>query len=207
MSGFQDLAVAVKYRLLEGRIAPGTLRLFAVASSGTPMTNYTPDFYPLSIGSGSLRATARGTVSLERSNGWFVNGSTGYTVRADVTLDRPYYFTNNVLTFSDTVDLPNVLDYTAGLGYGRSGVMAAIGVNQQWTLGGGDIRRQDMPFVSNRMNFARINAMVMAPIPKVDSVSLSFAYGYVVKGRNVGQSKSFSGGVVYRLPFGGRSVQ
>jgi hypothetical protein len=206
MTGFQDLALAVKYRLLEGKIAPGTLRLFAVASTGMPMTNYTPDFYPLSIGSGSLRATARGTVSLDRGNGWFVNGSTGYTVRADVQLDRPYYFTNNELTFSDMVDLPNVLDYTAAVGYGRAGVMAAFGLNQQWTLGGGDIRRQDMPFVSNRMNFARINAMVMAPIPKVDSVSLQFAYGYVVKGRNVGQSKSFSGGVVYRLPFG-RSVQ
>ena len=207
MSGFQDLAVAVKYRLLEGTIAPGRLRLFAVASTGMPMTNYTPDFYPLSIGSGSLRATARGTVSLDRSNGWFVNGSTGYTLRADVKLDRPYYFTDNELTFSDMVDLPNVLDYTAGLGYARAGMMAAFGVNQQWTLGGGDIRRQDAPFVSNRMNFARISAMVMAPIPKVEAVSLSFAYGYVVKGRNVGQSTSFSGGVVYRLPFGGRSVQ
>jgi hypothetical protein len=31
-----------------------------------------------------------------------------------------------------------------------------ITFSQQTTLGGGDIRRQDMPFVSNRMNLSRI---------------------------------------------------
>jgi hypothetical protein len=208
MSGFQDLSVAVKFRLLEAKTGGvGTLRGFAVASTGMPMTSYTPDFYPLSIGSGSKRLSARGTLGLDTPGGWFVNGSGAYTLRGDVTLDRPYYFTEDQLFFSDTVDMPNVFDYTAGVGYARAGWMTAFSLLQQWTLGGGDIRRQDAPFVSNRMNFSRIGGMVMAPVPGVSAISLSFAYGYVVDGRNVGQSHTFSGGVIYRLPFGQRSVQ
>jgi hypothetical protein len=207
MDGFQDLSAAAKYRLFEARTGNGTVKGFVVAATGLPMTDYTPDFYPLSIGSGSRRLSGRGTVSFEAPAGWFVNGSAAYTGRGDVTLDRPYYFTNGQLTFSDVVDLPNVFDYTLGYGYQRSGIMGAFSVAQQHTLGGGDIRRQDMPFVSNRMNFTRLNAMVTAPVPKVDAVSLLFQYGYVVSGRNVGQSKTFSGGVVYRLPFGTRSAE
>ena len=36
----------------------------------------------------------------------------------------------------------------------KSGLNTAFSLSQQQTLGGGDIRRQDMPFVSNRMNFS-----------------------------------------------------
>jgi hypothetical protein len=45
----------------------------------------------------------------------------------------------------------------------KRGLMTAVSVSQQRTLGGGDIRRRDMPFVSNRMNFSKARAMVVYP--------------------------------------------
>ena len=78
-------------------------------------------------------------------------------------------------------------------------------MSQQRTLGGGDIRRQDMPFVSNRMNFSRVGAMGMYPIPKLTHLQLQFAYAYTLDGRNVGQASTITGGLLYR--FHGRPAQ
>jgi hypothetical protein len=64
-----------------------------------------------------------------------------------------------------------------------------------------------MPFVSNRMNFSKVGGMVMAAIPKFRRVSVQFAYSYTVQGRNVGQAKTVTGGLLYTLPFRGRRTR
>ena len=51
--------------------------------------------------------------------------------------------------------MPDVFDYTVSAGYLKRRLHVPISFSQQITLGGGDIRRQDMPFVSNRMNFSQ----------------------------------------------------
>jgi hypothetical protein len=208
MRGFQDITLAAKYTLFERPTTRlGSLRAFAVASGGIPLTDYTPDFQPLSIGMGSRRLSGRLTLSVQPASGWFANGSAAYTWRGSVTLDRPYYHTDGQLFFSDQVEMPSVFDYTAVAGFARRRVMAAFGFSQQHTLGGGDIRRQDMPFVSNRMNFSRVGGMVIAPIPKLENLAGQFSYTYTVVGRNVGQATTMSTGLVYRLPFLGRTAQ
>ena len=53
--------------------------------------------------------------------------------------------------------------------------MTTVSFSQQRTLGGGDIRRQDMPFVSNRMNFSKVGAMAMYPIPKLAHLEFQVA--------------------------------
>jgi len=60
MEGFQDITLAAKYSLFQKRqTALGSLRAIAVGYTGIPVTNYTPDFAPLSIGSGSTRISGR----------------------------------------------------------------------------------------------------------------------------------------------------
>jgi hypothetical protein len=130
--GFQDVTVAAKFRLLQ------------------------PDFYPLSIGSASERAAVRAIVHFRMTEGWFLTGSAAYTWRGNVTLDRPSYFTDGQLYLTDEVAMPDVFDYTVSAGYRKGPLDVPITFSQQTTLGGGDIRRQDMPFVSNRMNLSRI---------------------------------------------------
>ena len=160
------------------------------------MTDYTPDFQPLSIGSASKRVAGRFTVNLHAEPGWYLNGSTAYAWRSTVTLDRPFYFTDGQLFLTNEVDMPNVFDYVVTGGYMKRGVMVTVSYLQQRTQGGGDIRRQDMPFVSNRMNFSKVGGVVMTPLPKLRDLSVQFAYTYTLDGRNVGQATTFTTGLM-----------
>jgi hypothetical protein len=90
-----------------------------------------------------------------------------------------------------------VVDYTFSAGVDKGRWRIPISIVQQRTLGGGDIRRQDMPFVSNRMDFVRLDGALMYALPKNLSISLGAAR--VLTGRNVGQSTTLTSGLVYAL--------
>ena len=196
--GFQDLTVAAKWNFLERPSTKiGAFRTFAVLAAGVPLTGYNIELLPLSIGTGSSRLSGRFTANLQTRPGWYVNGSTAYTGRSSVTLDRPYFFTDDEFVMSDQVDMPNVFDYVLHLGYMKNGLNANFAFSQQQTLGGGDIRRQDMPFPSNRMNFIKVGGMVMYPVPKLRALAFQFSYAYTAAGRNVGQANSFTTGLLY----------
>jgi hypothetical protein len=137
----------------------------------------------------------------------YINGSTAYTWRAHVTLDRPYYFTDGQLFLTDEVDMPGVFDYVASAGYLKDGLMATLSLSQQRTNGGGDIRRQDMPFVSNRVNFTRVGGMVMYPLPKLRPLVFQFSVARTLDGRNVGQATTFTTGLGYTFRFFGSATQ
>ena len=161
IQGFQDLTLAAKWSVLEKPMTSyGTLRTIFVVAAGIPMSDYNVEFLPLSIGLGSARVSWRGTVNYQSTPGWFLNMSSAYTMRSKVQLDRPYFYTNDEFVVSDRVDMPNAFDYVASAGYMKpGGLMTAVSFSQQRTLGGGDIRRLDMPFVSNRMNAFRAGAI------------------------------------------------
>ena len=196
MSGMQDLTVALKYRALRTRTAGGTLvQGLVVAGAAAPTTDYTPDFLPMSIGLASRRALARAAVRAEGRAGWFVDGGLGHTWRSTVTLDRPAYYTDGRLVLSDEVAMPDVVDWSATAGWQARGVRVPVGVSGQRTLGGGDIRRQDMPFVSNRMDFTRVHAQVAYQVPRV-MLDVHVGGSQVVAGRNVGRSTQLVAGIV-----------
>jgi len=199
MNGFQDITLAAKYQAIDRRFTRwGRLRTFGVVAGGIPLTSYSPDFQPLSIGLGSKRISARGTLNFQSDRGWFLTGSTAYTWRDNVTLNRTSYFTNGQLYLTNQVEMPNVFDFVTSAGWLSRARMAQVSFFQLRTLGGGDIRRQDAPFISNRMNFSRVSGMVMYPMPgSLHNLSYQFMYGYVVDGRNVGQSSTITSGFQY----------
>jgi hypothetical protein len=202
MDGVQDLTMAVKWNALTtGLTRLGTLRAFVVASGGVPLSDYTPDFQPMSIGLASRRAAGRLTLNFQTNDGWFVEGTSAYTWRGKVRLDRPNYYTDGQLFFSDEVAMPDVIDYTFRAGYWRHGFYAPVSFSQQITLGGGDIRRQDMPFVSNRMNSSRVDALAMYFLSKPKNLVVKLGATYTVSGRNIGQSTTLVAGLFYTFKF------
>ena len=208
MRGFQDATVAVKYKFFQTPFTEaGTLRAIAVVTAAAPMTDYTPDFLPLSIGLGSRRIAARLTGHFRSHRGWFVNASSAYTWRDGVTLDRPYFYTNGHLTFSDRVQMPSVFDYSVSSGYLRREMVLSASFSQQRTQGGGDIRRQDAPFLSNRMDFSRAGVWAKIPLPRHEAIAIVGGYSYVLNGRNVGQSSTVTAGVMYLFKFPGSRTQ
>jgi hypothetical protein len=206
IQGFQDLTLAAKWNFLDRPLTSyGSLRTFAVLSAGIPMTDYNPELLPLSIGLGSTRVSWRGTANFQSNPGWFIAGSTALSWRSQVQLDRPYYYTDDEFVMSDRVDMPNVYDVMASAGYYKGRAMMAVSYTQQRTLGGGDIRRQDMPFVSNRMNFSKGSAMLMYPLPKIRPLALELGVAHIFNGRNVGESTTLTAGLLYT--FNGSSTR
>ena len=201
LKGMQDLSVAIKYRFFAKDFATGGLKAFAIGYTSTPLTNYTPDYLPLSIGMASTNLAGRLTLNYHLNRGWYINGSSGYLLRSNVTLDRPSYYTNGKITFSNEVQLPNAFDFLVNIGYLKKGFQVELTYSQQNTLGGGDIRRQDMPFVSNRMNFSKASALVMYYLPNLKNLAVRGSAGYTVAGRNVGQSTTLMAGVLYTFNF------
>ena len=196
-SGSQDLTVGIKFNALSTPLTTaGTLHVIGVLSASVPTTDYTPDFYPMSIGSHSRRATARGILSFQSHRGVFVNGSASYTRRGNVTLDRPAYYTNGQLYLTNEVQMPDVQDAALTIGYQHRGLVIPVVLTRQRTLGGGDIRRQDIPFVSNRMDFTRVDGRVQYQLPMLKAVSVHLGASHVLTGRNVGQSTSIMGGLL-----------
>jgi hypothetical protein len=198
MDGLQDATLALKYDLLGSRpLGGGSLRAFAVAAGSAPASAYTPDFYPLSIGSASPRLSGRLTLAYKTRRAFYVEGSGAYTWRGNVTLDRPAYFTDGRMYLSDQVAMPDVVDFAVRLGFHRGGLQVPISFSRQITRGGGDIRRQDMPFVSNRMNASKVDALVMYYLPALRSLGLRLGATYTVDGRNVGQATTVTAGLLY----------
>jgi len=200
MSGRQDFTLMAKYRLLDPMIAGrARLKVLAVAAAGVPTSDYTPDFLPMSIGLHSRSLTARAAAHLQDRSGWFVDGFGERMFRSNVTLDRPAYYTDGQLFQTNEVEMPDVAMYRGAIGWQRGRWCVPVGVTVQRTLGGGDIRRQDMPFVSNRMDYTSGHAELMYFLPGVSGLRLDLGASHVFDGRNVGQSTSIMTGFTYAL--------
>ena len=202
MEGLQDLTAALKWNALStGLTSLGRLQVFVVASGSVPLTDYTPDFLPMSIGLGSRTASGRLTLNFQTKSGLFVEGTGAYTFRDEVTLNRSAYFTDDRLILSDQVAMPDVVDYTFRAGYWKHGLYVPVSFSQRITQGGSDIRRQDTPFVSNRMNSSRVDAVAMYYFKKPQNLVVRLGATSTVSGRNVGKSTTLLAGLLYTFKF------
>ena len=201
MEGFQDVSIGVKYNFFKKKTEKSAFHAFGVFNFSTPLSDYTPDFYPLSLGTQTTNLQYRVTAHAKVNPGIFVNASAGYTWRSNTTLDRPAYFDGNQFYLTDEVKMPNVFDLFVSAGYHKGPLQAELQYVQMNTLGGADIRRQDMPFVSNRMCFIKTGVLVMYYLPQVKNLALRASGHYTVQGRNVGQSTTFMAGAFYTFNF------
>ena len=196
-SGAQDVTVAAKYRFARVPLGGGyVLGATALVGFGMPTTDYTPDFLPLSIGLASKRATLRTAVHVKERHGLFLDAASAYTRRSTVKLNRVSYYDGAQLVNSNEVAMPDVFDWSAGIGYNDATWCIPLMLMGQRTLGGHDIRRQDMPFVSNRMDFLRVGAKVMYMVPALPQLGVSVGAAHTLSGRNVGQSTMYSVGLI-----------
>ena len=196
--GIQDLSLTVKYMPVETSLGIGTFSLYTIGSVSTPMSNYVADFLPLSIGLHSSTATARLMVDYQVHQ-WFATVSGAYISRKNISIDRTAYYTNQ-MHYSNEVSMPDATNINVRMGYRTSHLIAEAIFDQFTTQGGFDIRKNDMPFPSNRMNAKRVGANVKYTFHKKLSGLSAIANGsYVFDGRNVGQSFGIMAGAFYQM--------
>ena len=201
LKGFQDVTFAAKYHFFNTDIGRSNLKFFALGGFSFPTTNYTPDFLPLSIGLGSRNIYYRLTSSVTYNKVWFATLSGAYTWRSNIHLARPSYYTNGQLYYTNEVQMPNVFDFIFRAGYHVDRLHAELYYTQQNTLGGGDIRRQDMPVASNHMNAIKGGVSLMYAPKLLPNIQLRAWSNYTFAGRNVGQSITVVAGAMYMLNF------
>ena len=201
--GIQDLSAWLKWLAVEQNIGKGVLSIYAMGGASIPLTNYVSDYLPLAIGLHSKTLSGRLMADYQQGN-FFVTAFGTYTWRHDIDIDQNAYYTTS-LHLTNQVDMPNVASEMLRIGY-RSDrwIIEALATNMN-TLGGFDIRKNDMPFPSNKMNSTMIGGHVKYSIKKVDGLSVNVDYDYTVAGRNVGQANTIDAGVFYILDFSKKS--
>jgi len=130
-----------------------------------------------------------------------------YTFRDVVTINPPEYYTNGQLYLSNQVAMPNTFDYNVGGGYRRNDMTLVVTYSDHQTRGGGDIRPQDMPFLSNRQLYSRIGGTVTIPVPRMHDLQYWAIYNYTLNGRNVGQANTATVGMLYTFNFEKRGTK
>lgn len=204
LNGFQDLGFYVKYRPIRKVFGKQKLSLFAVAGYTVPSNDYNIDFLPMSIGMGSKVATGRIIADYQYKK-LFTSVSGSYMHKSNVTLDRPAYYTTHQINSSE-VKMPNAGNYQARAGYRTPLIIAEAFVDVMKTFGGFDIRKNDMPFVSNEMNSTNVGLEGKYYFKKLPELGLHAAYWQTLSGRNVGESTGIMGGILYTVKFSNRST-
>ena len=196
--GFQDLSLLVKWVAYKKHIGKADFQTMLMGGYSTPVSNYTADFLPLSIGLHSKNVTFRVMADYQR-NHLFATASYAYIARSNVTLDRYTYYTTE-MHYTNEVKMPDASQWNFRVGY-RSETWIAEAVFNKWTtLGGFDMPRNGAPFVSNKMNATSIGINLKYETP-VDGLSVVANGSTTVAGRNIGQASGFNAGVFYIFDF------
>lgn len=199
MHGLQDVSINLKYKALTAKWGRQKLSLLASGGVNIPTSNYIADFLPLAIGMGSTNVTGRAIADYQYGK-FFTTASAAYTLRSNTKTDRSAYFTDHMI-YSHDVDMPDVATLMWSAGLRSKFLIAEAMVTSMITQGGFDIRRNDMPFPSNRMNMTTVGAHAKYTLPFYTHVEITADGSYVVKGRNVGQATNFGLGAFYIFSF------
>ncbi|MDO3642961.1 hypothetical protein [Mucilaginibacter sp. L3T2-6] len=198
-SGLQDLTVALKYMALNTELGKGIFSAHAIAEGSIPLSNYENDFLPVSIGLHTKNFALRGLLNYQVGR-FFVAGAGQYVWRSNTSIDRDAYYTDHII-YSHDVEMPNVSNFLGSFGYRSLKLNVEAIVSKTTTLGGFDIRKNDMPFASNKMNMTTIGGLAKYSFDNLTGFEVVAGGNYVVSGRNVGQATTFFATVLYVFDF------
>lgn len=198
--GIQDLTLGLKYNIFAFDAIGGRMSLQAAAGGSVPLTNYVADYQPLAIGLQSKTLFGRGIVHYAAKNNLTFLLSGAYALRSNIEIDRQSYYTTEQI-YSNKVEMPNTAQLAFRGGYYSYRWGAELLAEHNMTLGGFDIRRQDMPFPSNNMDATRIGAVAFYRMPFLGDLQLLGQVNQTIAGRNMGKSLSWTVGLTKFLDF------
>ncbi len=193
--GVQDFSLWLKWQPLQFKLGNNELRFQTTGGFTIPASDYIVDFLPFSIGQKCRMATLRAIAHFTMKNGLYATAQAGHAWRSNVDLNRDSYYYNGQLYYSDKVPVPNFVDGTVRIGMLKSKFQAEIWADRGICLTGDDIRYNDMPYLTNRMQATSTGGFVKYWATK--HLALSVGGAYVLQGRNMGQSTTFNGGLFY----------
>ena len=113
--GVQDLSLVVKWAPLKYKLWKGELSTILIGGYSLPLSNYTADFLPLSIGLHTKNITFRLMEDYQVGN-WTATVSGSYIRRSNVKIDRYTYYTTE-MHYSNEVKMPDAANYNFRIVY------------------------------------------------------------------------------------------
>jgi hypothetical protein len=200
--GLQDLSFFIKWQAWQKHLWKGELKTMLIGGYSFPLSDYTPDILPLSIGLRSRNTQFRLLLDYQRGN-WFTTASGTYIHRSNITLDRNTYYTTQ-MHYTNEVKMPDMTMFDFRAGYrSETWIIEAI-ANKRTTIGGFDITKNNMPFASNKMNGTTLGMHIKYETNFINGLSFVADGISTVAGRNIGQSNYFGGGIFYIMDFGSK---
>jgi hypothetical protein len=199
--GIQDLSLTLKYMPIEKTVNKNVYSVYVLGSYSTPLSDYTADYLPLSLGLKSKTGTLRLMGDYQRDH-FSTTLSAAYVKRSNIIIERNSYLTNHEVIYSNEVAMPDAISVNFRTGY-RSNRLIAEFIIDNWVTqkGGFNITKNNMPFPSNTMNAIRYGVYSKYTLKKIPALSILGGYNYVAEGKNIGQSKAIYAGLFYIINF------
>lgn len=178
--GAQDISAFLKYEFAK----KGNLSLQGSFGITTPLGDYKVDEDLQSIIAIGNRANTFNAVALAHyklSNGFFVTGQAGYSLRS--------------------TEVPDAVLSQLKLGWAKKRFYADAYIANQTSTSGVDILRPGFTgfFPATQVNYTRVGANVYAPLD--GNFGINAGAGTTIGGRNLGKADFFSFGFVYNFKY------
>jgi len=191
--GMQDAGLWVKHRFNLGK----GFRSHFVAGATVPTTDYVSEFMPLSIGYKSTDIQLRGMITYQiPQTKLYTNTMIAYHARGVTSLDRDAYLNGDRLINTSTADVPNALEASFKFGYLKWDNQIEVYVDHYACVAGDNMRRNDMPFPTNKTIMTSIGVYGKYQ-PK--NVGINARIQRVIEGANTAQMTTYSVGLLYQF--------
>jgi hypothetical protein len=190
--GIQDLSAFLKYKMVDKK----GLNLNAVLGFSAPMSNYVPDFLPMSIGLKAKSATARLIANYHHKSGIYLQGHGSYIYRGTMKIDKDAYQADYKIYNSNIVAIPNATDLRGAIGFLKKAIQVEAFYEKFGCINGDNIRRNDMPFPTNNMQVTSLGGYLKFQ-PK--NIGFNARFAQTLTGLNVGKTMTYSVGLLYQL--------
>jgi hypothetical protein len=195
MSGFQDLSLWLKYKLIKD---VSGFSVHTIANVSLPATDYVADFQPMSIGLYSKTIAGRLMGNYSHKSGIYTTVFASYIYRSNIDVDKDSYSYDAVLYNTTEVPVPNAYDAALKIGYLKSNFQAEVFLEQLSFLSGDNIRKNDAPNPSNKLQTTTLGFYAKYQ-PK--NIGINTRISDVIDGLNVAKTFNISAGIIYQFDF------
>lgn len=201
-SGFQDLGLALKGELAKKTVGKGNFSLLGTLAYAFPISNYTSDYMPFSIGMGTNELTARAISQYHWDMGLYVRASGAFLWRGQTEIERDYYY-NNGSYYTSWMDVPNAWQFQGAIGWWflQNTLRVEMSYLQTKCPEGDDIRTYNAPQPTNKVESAQGIALVQYYGKNLKGFGVMAYFNHVFSGRNTGEATGIGGGVTYLFTY------
>lgn len=198
VSGFQDLTMAFKYRLLFKELNSGALSALATVGFSTPITNYLPDYMPYSIGLGAPELSYRAIFQYKLNSGWYLRTTGSYLWRGYAEAEREYYY-NDGSYYTSWMDVPNAISIAGVVGkwFSKDKLQIELNYFSSISLSGDDIRAYNAAQPTNDVDMGGVGLFVHYFFPQINGLGVVAYQNHTLWGRNSAQLNTTGIGITY----------